>query len=71
MKKDKIKSVLIVLTIISIYLLMDNAFTRILKEVVVKLNKIDERQKEVLFSTEDFEKVEKEDRKINWIIENH
>lgn len=48
-----------------------NTFIKKLEEIQRRLNVIDERQKQALFSTEDYEKVEKEEKKIDWICENH
>lgn len=50
---------------------MDNAATRILKKVSKKLNQIDERQKQSLFSTYDFELVEKINKKYESIKRNN
>lgn len=48
-----------------------NPAIKILTEIMKRLTAIDERQKEILFSAEDYEKIEKEERKLNWICENH
>lgn len=41
-----------------------------LQEIQKRLQKIQERLAETNFSIEDLEKVEKENRKINWIIQH-
>lgn len=49
---------------------MDNAATRMLKRVALKLNIIDERQKETLFAYDDFI-IEQNEKRKNSLKENH